>query len=300
MQLVSPKNHQGQATFLLVLATGIWGFTFVTNQSLLTSISAIDIMTWRFGIAALVLVALRPSALKTLNRSEWIQGAVLGTLLALGYLAQLVGLKSTTATASGFITGLFVIFTPMLSSAIFRQRISKLAWFATMLTTVGLGLLALKGWTVGHGDLLTLACAFFFACHIIGLGHWSKTHLVYALTTVQIGVVFLLSLAVSAWQGGPAMHNTAANWRDLIFLAVFATCLCFFSQTWAQSKLSTTRTGIILTLEPVFSGVAGVTIAHDQLSVRMILGAGLILSAMYLVELDPTARKASMTIHLEP
>jgi len=291
---------QSRATLVLIFTTAIWGFTFVTNQSLLKTISAIDVMTWRFGIAAILLVAFKPTALKQLNRSTLLQGIALGVLLSVGYLAQLVGLKTTTATASGFITGLFVIFTPIISSTIFRQRIAKMAWVAVVLTTVGLGLLALKGWSMGRGDLLTLICAFVFAGHIVGLGQWSRAHIAYALTTVQITVVFVISLVLSLAQGGPALDNTSANWRDLIFLAVFATCLCFFGQTWAQSKLTATRTGIILTLEPVFSGIAGVTIAHDQLTNRMIAGAFLILVAMYLVELDPTQRNAVKTIRLEP
>jgi len=117
---------------------------------------------------------------------------------------------------------------------------------------------------------------------------------------VQISVVFLISLVVSLAHGGPALNNTHANWRDLVFLAVFATCLCFFGQTWAQSKLTATRTGIILTLEPVFCGIAGVTIAHDQPTNRMITGALLILVAMYLIELDPTQRRTEKAVRLEP
>ena len=294
------SQAQSRATFVLVLTTGIWGFTFVTNQSLLKTMSAIDVMTWRFGIAALLLFLGKPSALKQLNRRTALQGIVLGALLSIGYVTQLVGLTTTTATASGFITGLFVIFTPIISSTIFRQRITKVAWLAVGLTTVGLGLLALKGWSMGRGDLLTLICAFVFACHIVGLGQWSRTHIAYALTTLQISVVFIISLIVSLTQGGPEVHNTLANWRDLTFLAVFATCLCFFGQTWAQSKLTATRTGIILTLEPVFCGIAGVTIAHDHLSQRMIIGALLILAAMYLIELDPHQRQSEKAIRLEP
>jgi len=299
MSQLGAKQAQSRATLVLVLTTSIWGFTFVTNQSLLKTISAIDIMTWRFGIAALLLVAFKPATLKQLNRRSLLQGVTLGVLLSLGYVTQLVGLKTTSATASGFITGLFVIFTPIISSTLFRQRITKVAWTAVVLTTVGLALLALKGWTMGQGDLLTLVCAFVFACHIVGLGHWSQGHIAYALTTVQIGVVFVISLVVSLAHGGPAVHLTGANWRDLAFLAVFATSLCFFGQTWAQSKLSATRTGIILTLEPVFCGVAGVTIAHDQLTRRMLAGATLILVAMYLVELDPSQPKREQPIRLE-
>jgi len=300
MSASRPSTAQSRATLILVLTTAIWGFTFVTNQNLLKTISAIDIMTWRFGIAAVLLVAFKPSALGQLDRRTAVQGIILGLLLSLGYVTQLVGLKTTTATASGFITGLFVIFTPIISSAIFKQRISSLAWFAVALTTLGLGLLALQGWHMRRGAGLTLACAFLFACHIVGLGQWSRAQIAYALTTLQISVVFLVSLTVSLAKGGPALDNTVANWRDLVFLAAFATCLCFFAQTWAQSKLTATRTGIILTLEPVFSGVAGVTIAHDDLTQRMLVGALFILISMYLVELDPKQRNHEIAIRLEP
>ena len=288
------------ATGALILATVVWGYTFVMNQDILKSLNALSLMTWRFGIASAILLSVRPRALLRLDRDDVVHGLILGMFLGLGYVGQLVGLTSTTATASGFITGLFVVFAPLIGAVALRQRIPVVAWLAVALTCVGLALLALRGWHMGVGELLTLGCAVMFACHIVGLGEWSTHRNAYGLTTLQILVVFLMSLMTSALHGGIARPPTARMWWDIVFLAVFATCLAYFAQTWAQSKLNPTRTAIILTMEPVFSGFAGVTIGTDTLTARMVVGAACILFAMYLVELGPRQSKEGTIPHLEP
>lgn len=270
------------------------------NQNILVNLNTLSLMTWRFGIASLLLIAVHPTALFGLNRADLLKGLCLGLFLGLGYLGQLVGLTSTTATASGFITGLFVVFAPLIGAIVLRQKITPLAWFAVGLTCLGLALLALRGWSMGIGELLTLVCAVMFACQIVGLGEWSTSSNAYALTTLQILVVFLISLFSSLFRGVLETPHQASVWRDIIFLAVFATCLAYFAQTWAQSKLTPTRTAIILTMEPVFSGLAGVTIGTDQLTTRMIIGAMCILIAMYLVELGPRQSQEGTLPHLEP
>jgi drug/metabolite transporter (DMT)-like permease len=285
------------ATSLLVFVTFIWGFTFVVNQYVLKTLSVADLMAWRFLIAALLMVIARPKAITQLNRSQVMHGVALGVFLALGYLAQMVGLKGTTATASGFITGMFVVLTPLISGAFLRQRITNFAWIAVALATVGLGLIALKGTTVNMGDAVTFLCAVAFACHIVGLSRWSQSHIVYSLTTLQLVVVAIFSLVLSVTHGGPALPTNKSVWLSIALLAVFASCLGFFAQTWVQSHVSSTRAAIILTMEPVFAGIAGVSIGTDQLTVRLIAGALCILAAMYLVELSP--HNPDGVLHLE-
>lgn len=299
MRFLNSQKASTVATGLLVITTAVWGFTFVTNQQLLSVLSVIDIMSWRFGLAAVILVALRPQVFLTLTWNLAGKGIVLGLLLSLGYITQLTGLRSTSATSSGFITGLFVIFAPLLVSAISRTWVNLRAWIAVGFTTVGLALLAFHGWQMGIGDLWTLACAFIFACHIVGLSHWSVAEHAYVLTTLQIGVVAISSFIIALIFDGPQLPPTSGYWAELVFLAVFATCLGFFAQTWAQSKMTATRAGIILTLEPVFSGIAGVTIGSDQITMRMLLGAGCILIAMYLVTLDSSTDQNRSVIRLE-
>jgi len=256
-----------------------------------------DLMAWRFTIAALVMLLARPKAIMALSRNQLAHGTVLGLLLGLGYLAQMVGLKGTTATASGFITGMFVVITPLISGFVLKQSISRYAWISVGLATVGLGLIALKGTEVSTGDLITLICAFLFACHIVGLSRWSQSNIVYGLTTLQLCVVAVFSVTLSLIKGGPAVPPNNTAWLCIALLALFASCLGFFAQTWVQSKVSSTRAAIILTMEPVFAGIAGVSIGTDQLTKRLIAGALCILVAMYLVELSP--HKPDGVLHLE-
>jgi drug/metabolite transporter (DMT)-like permease len=285
------------ATALLIFVTFIWGFTFVTNQYVLKYMTVADLMAWRFTIAALIMLLGYPKAVKQLTRNQIGHGIILGMFLGLGYLAQMVGLKATTATASGFITGMFVVLTPLISGFFLKQPVTRYAWFAVSLATVGLGLIALKGTEVSQGDLITLLCALMFAFHIVGLSRWSQTNIVYGLTLVQLGVVALFSVVLSLVKGGPAVPPNGNAWLCIVLLAIFASCLGFFAQTWVQSKVSSTRAAIILTLEPVFAGIAGVSIGTDQLTKRLVAGALCILAAMYLVELSP--REPDGVLHLE-
>lgn len=288
------------ATLLLFGVTFVWGFTFVTTQDLLKQMDAADIMVWRFGIAAVVMFAVNPRAIINLPRKHKKHGLYLGMALGIGYLFQLAGLSQTTATASGFITGLFVVLTPILAGVLLKEPIEKTAWFAVVLTTIGLGFLALKGWSLGAGELLTLGCAFFFSLHIIGLDKWSKKDYVYGLTAMQIIIVFLFNAVVASLGGGISTPPNKQVWLAILFLAVVATCVGYFAQTWVQSSIGPTRTAIILTMEPVFAGIAGVTVGSDTLTGRMIFGAILILIGTYAVELGPRHSAEGTHPHLEP
>lgn len=296
----APAVSTGRATALLLAVTMVWGSTFVLNQEVLKVLSASDLQTVRFGIATAVMVALRPHWLIQAPREHFVHGFWLGLALSAGYLVQLLGLQRTSATASGFITGMFVVLVPLISGLVFRQRIPGAAWAGVALSTIGLALIALNGLAVGYGEALTLMCALLFALHIIGLDRWADPEYVYSLTTTQIGTVFLSSLAASMVTGGVTLPNTTRIWASVMFLAVAATCIGYFAQTWVQSVLSSTRTAVILTMEPVFAGVAGVTLGQDKLTTRIVVGSLFILAATYVVELGPRHAAEGSHIHLEP
>ena len=295
-----PGKSSTWATALLIFVTFIWGFTFVTNQFILATMSVADLMAWRFVIAACVMIVAKPNAIFKLPKAQIQHGCVLGALLSIGYFAQMAGLKDThlTATASGFITGMFVVLTPLISGFIFKQPIHRNAWIAVALATLGLGLIALKGWSFGHAELITFICAVLFACHIVGLGRWSKPEFVFGLTTVQLSVVAMFSVVFSIVQGGPHFPSSIQVWIAIVFLAVMASSLGFFAQTWVQSHVSATRAAIILTMEPVFAGIAGVTIGTDDLTPKLVIGATCILVAMYVVELTPKSDTKVLPIEM--
>ena len=242
-----------------------------------------DFLTWRFGLAGLVMLLLRPRSVARLGAVGRRNGVLVGLALGSGYLLQTLGLQHTSAAVSGFITGMFVVLTPIGAAVLLRKPPGRTAWVAVVLATVGLGLLSLHGLSVGTGELLTLGCAAAFALHIVGLGEWAGRHDSFGLAVVQL-LTTALMCAVVAVPGGLAVPPDASVWGALALTALAATALAFVVQTWAQAHLAPTRAAVIMTMEPVFSGVFAVLVAGEVLGLRTLAGAALVLGAMLLTE----------------
>lgn len=290
-----PRRSGLLATAGLLATTAVWGSTFLVVKDAIASVPVLDFLGLRFALAFAVMLAVRPKALTALGRAGWRHGVLLGLVLGAGYVAQTFGLETASASVSGFVTGLFVVFTPLIGAVLLRQRVPPAVWAAVVLATVGLGLISLHGLSIGRGELLTVVCAFFFALHIVGLGEWSHRHDAYALAVVQIGTVaavsLLLAVARNATHGGRGPHLLTlpphpAGWVAIALTALLATAAGFFLQTWSQARMPATRAAVVLTMEPVFAGLTGV-LAGETLAVRGWIGAALVLAAMYAVELRP-------------
>lgn len=284
------------ATAGLLATTAVWGSTFLVVKDAIASVPVLDFLGLRFTLAFAVMLAVRPKALAVLGRAGWRHGVLLGLVLGAGYMTQTFGLQTASASVSGFVTGLFVVFTPLIGAVLLRQRVPGAVWVAVVLAAVGLGLISLHGLSIGRGELLTVVGAFFFALHIVGLGEWSHRHDAYALAVVQIGTVAALSLLLAvarnaAHGAGPGPHLLTlpphpAGWMAIALTALLATAAGFFLQTWSQARMPATRAAVVLTMEPVFAGLTGV-LAGETLAVRGWIGAALVLAAMYAVELRP-------------
>jgi len=270
----------------LLAVTVVWGSTFVVVQDVVRTVPVFDFLGMRFGIATLLMLLIRPRSVLALPRIQVQRGITLGLVLGGGYILQTIGLKYASATVAGFITGLFVVFTPIVAWLFLRTRIERAAWIGVLIATFGLALLSLNGWSVGRGEVLTLGCAALYAVHIVGLGQWSRREDAYGLAVVQLGTVSIVCTAIGALNGF-VLPSRTSTWAAVVFLAVFATAVAFFVQTWAQAHLSATRTAVVMTMEPVFATVFAVLFAGEQLTVRIITGAACVLAAMYLVELGP-------------
>ncbi len=270
----------------LLAITAVWGSTFVVVKDAIDQMPVTDFLAWRFALAALVMLVLRPRSVVRLGRVGQRAGAIAGVALGAGYLLQTLGLQTTPAAVSGFITGMFVVFTPLSAAVLLGLRPSPLAWGAVGLATVGLGLLSLRGLSVGTGELLTLGCAVAFALHIVGLSRWSPAHDAYGLAVVQLLTVAVMCAAV-ALPGGIVVPPNAQVWGAVALTAVVATAVAFVVQTWAQAHLTPTRAAVIMTMEPVFGAAFAVLVAGEVLRGRAWLGAGLVLIAMLLTELGP-------------
>ncbi len=275
------------AVATLIAITAVWGATFVVVKDAIARMPVLDFLAWRFGIATVAMLVLRPRSLASLPSSGRRAGALLGVALGVGYVAQTFGLQTTPASVSGFITGMFVAFTPVFAGLLLRRRVGRSAWGAVVLATAGLALLALRGFAIGGGEALTLACAMAFALHIVGLGEWSSSYDAFGLAVVQLAVVTVLCAVVAVPAGGLGSPPDAGVWAALALTAVFATALAFVGQTWAQGHLPPARAAVVLTMEPVFAGIFGVVVGGDRLGPRAVAGAVLVIGAMLVAELGP-------------
>jgi drug/metabolite transporter (DMT)-like permease len=295
---MTTKAQQRAATALLVAVTAIWGATFVVVKDATKRMPVMDFLAWRFAIAALVMFAARPRSIASLDARGRKVGVVLGLALGSGYVAQTFGLQHTTASVSGFITGLFVVFTPLCAAVLLHTRIDRTTWLAVLLATVGLALISLNGFAIGGGEAITLLCALAFALHIVGLGEWSPSYDAAGLAVVQLATVAIAAIVIAA-PSSLAPPPDAGVWGAILLTAIAATALAFFIQTWAQAHLPPARAAVVLTMEPVFAGIFGVAVGGDTLSIRTVAGAVLVLIAMYAVELGPRHSRDAEVPRLE-
>ncbi len=275
------------ATLALIGVTVAWGATFVVVQLAVSQMPVNDFLFWRFAIAGVLLALVNPRALRRLSRTDVRRGLVLSVILAASYVLQTVGLRYTAASVSGFITGMFLVFVPLISAVLLRRRVPASAWLAVALATIGLAALALRGFAMGFGELLTLLCAVGFALHLVLLGEWSRSATAYGLTVLQLAGAAAVTGGGALTDGRIELPATVELWVIVAFMAVVATMAAFLIQTWAIPLLGSVRGAVILTGEPVFAGVFGVLLAGDEITARTAFGGACILAAMLLVELAP-------------
>lgn len=288
---MSAAKGSGVATLGLLAVTAIWGSTFVLIKDVVGRMAVVDFLAVRFAIAAVVMLAVFAVPVWRLGRAERWRGLGLGMLYGVAQWLQTEGLALTSPSVSGFVTGMYVVITPMLALLLFRQRMPASTWFAAVLATVGLGVLALNGFTVDLGVLLTLASAVLYALHIVGLGHWSKPGSAFGMSAVQMVGIAAVCLAATAPHHGPALPPDGKAWVAVLYMALIAGAFALLVQTWAQAHMPATRAAIVMTTEPVFAAGFAVLLGVDALTVRMVVGGGLVLAAMYLVELAPRFRR---------
>ncbi|WP_035902861.1 DMT family transporter [Knoellia subterranea] len=281
------SGHARLAVFLLLAVTAVWGSTFFLIRDLVEHVPSADFLAVRFGIAAVLMFAVFRRQTLALTRRELTLGAALGVLYAVAQLLQTVGLETTAASVSGFLTGTYIVLTPVLGALLLRDHVPRAAWVAATIAMVGIGVLSLQGLAMGFGEALTLGSAAVYALHILALGRWSTPGTALGLSTVQAAVIAVVCL-LPALPGGVALPATGGQWASLLYMAVFAGAGALIAQTWAQAHLTATRAAIVMAMEPVFAALFAVVLGGESLTWRLLLGGGLVLTAMYLVELRGT------------
>lgn len=272
------------APWALLSVSAAWGMAFVVMKDAIERQSVNNFLFTRFTLAVIVMVALKPQVLKKLDHDLIIRAGSAGIFLGLGYIFQTLGLARTGAAITGFVTGLYVVFTPLLAYFILKERMTKIIWGCVFLATIGLGLLSIRGFSVGIGEMLVLASAFFFAAHIIALGKWSSGRDVYAMTIVQLAMCALLSGLASIPEGYSAPPDYGV-WAVVVFTAVICTAVAFVVQTWSQAHMTTTKVAVILTMEVVFAALFAIIFGGERLTLQATLGGLMVLTAMFMIVL---------------
>jgi drug/metabolite transporter (DMT)-like permease len=285
------------ATLALLAITACWGSTFFLIKDLLDRMTVLDFLAVRFAIASVALWLLFPRALGRLTRPALRHAVVLGLLYGVAQMLQSAGLEHTAASVSGFITGLYVVCTPLFAAVLLRTRISAVTWGAVVLAVLGLGVLTLSGFSVGSGEAITFVSALLYALHIVGLGAWSDARQVMGMTIVQLIVITALSLSVTVWNG-IELPSTGPDWWSVVYMAVLSGAFALAGQTWAQTHLPPTRTALIMSMEPVFAALFAVLLGGESATARMLVGGLMVLTAMLVVELAPRRRIESEVPHI--
>ena len=285
------------ALVALIVVTAVWGVTFVQVKDAVEVYPLYAFLALRFAIASL---ALAPTAVVRFGHGRgtvprtWLKGtgmaASLGLLLAAGYALQTEGLARTTVSSTGFITGLYVVFTPLLALVLFRERIGAAAWLGVALSVAGLAMLSGIHAGSATGDALVLAASAVYSLQIVLLERVTRRLDPVALTFVEMLAACAAFSAIAAARSDFETPRGWTVWGALLVTGVFASALGFLVQTWAQRRTSATRTAFAFALEPVWTALFGFTLAGDRLGALGWGGCAAILGAIVLTE--PAAARA--------
>jgi drug/metabolite transporter (DMT)-like permease len=279
------KSHEHKlkiAPWALLAVSASWGYAFVVMKDAIEKQSVNSFLFSRFAVAVLVMLALNPRVLRKIERNLLLKGFYAGLFLGSGYIFQTLGLKLTGAAITGFITGLYVVATPVIAALFLRHKISKLTWACVALATIGLAFLSLHGWSVGFGELLVLISAIGFGAHIIALSQWSSGLDSYAFTVVQLATCALLTGFISLGQGYEAPVDLN-GWLVIFYTAIICTAVAFVIQTWSQAHMTPTKVAVILTMEVVFAAVFALLFGGERLTAQAFFGGVLVIIAMFVI-----------------
>jgi drug/metabolite transporter (DMT)-like permease len=276
--------------FVLVAVTAVWGVTFVQVKDAVELYPLFAFLALRFLIASVTLAPVAVSRVRSLGPFGVRAGILLGLLLALGYGLQTAGLERTTVSAAGFVTGLYVVLTPVFGLVLFRVPGGLAVWGGVGLATAGLALLS--GVEAGSpaGDLLVLGGAAAYALQIVLMERYAPRYDALGLTFVEMTAACIGFVAIALPRAELDLPRGWTVWGALIVTGVFASALAFLAQAWAQQRTSANKTALVFALEPVFAAFFGYTLAGDRLGWVGWAGCAVIMGGIALAE--PAAVRA--------
>jgi drug/metabolite transporter (DMT)-like permease len=268
----------------LIAVTAVWGVTFVQVKDAVEIYPLFAFLAVRFAIATVTLAVPAAGRVRGLGRSGVGAGALLGLLLAAGYALQTAGLERTTVSSTGFITGMYVVLTPVIALFLYRSRIGLAAWGGVALSTAGLAMLAGIHAGSATGDLLVLAGAAVYSLQIVLMERYAPRFDALAFTLVEMLAACVGLGVVAISLGDLSTPHGWTVWGALLVTGIFASALAYLVQTWAQRRTSATRTALAFTMEPVFAALFGYTLAGDRLGALGWGGCAAIMAGIVLAE----------------
>lgn len=266
----------------ITAAAAVWGGSFVFMKDSLEKQNVFSFLSIRFAIAALLMIIYRPKVFVGLNFKFVYRGVIAGSILALGYILQSIGLTKTTVSNTGFITGLYLVFTPLISAIAIRRPIKRWHLAAVVFATTGLFLISFNGFRLGYGETLVLISAAVYGAHIVVLGEWSDGSNTYALALIQILTTSIVCSICAVIVGFEWVPDTSV-WISILFTAILATFFAFLVQTWSQSFMHATAAAVLFATETPFAVLFGLIFQNDPMTLRIGIGGLLIMTAMFLV-----------------
>ena len=272
------------ALLVLLLVTAVWGVTFVQVKDAVALYPLFAFLALRFAIASITLAPAGTARLGSLGRAGVTAGAFAGALLGAGYALQTAGLERTSVSSTGFITGMYVVLTPLLALALFRVRVERAAWIGVLLATAGLALLSgIHGGSI-VGDLLVLAGAAVYSLQIVLMERYAPRYDARALTFLQMATSAAAFIAIALSRGELEMPHGSTVWGALVVTGVFAGALGYFIATWVQARTTAARAALVFTLEAPFAALAGVLLADEVLGWAGWIGCGVMMAAILVAE----------------
>ena len=280
-------TRKTRGELLLLSCTAIWGGTFALGKIVLLEVTPLQMVVIRFGLATLIVTAFAWRSIFPMSWGEAVKGIILGIFVFVGFVTQTIGLTLTTASKSAFITGMMVIFVPLLQFMMERKAPKIGNIVGVLVVSGGLWLLTSPaGSTFNSGDALTVVCAVVFAVYVVYLDIVSREVTPIRLTFLQLSSNAVLGLAGLLIFGPLGFSVSMSGALILLYLTLFATVLTFVIQTRFQKETTPVRAAIIFTVEPVFAAIIAFFVLDERLGSAGILGGALIVAGVLLSELS--------------
>ena len=290
------RQKQTTGTLMLFITAMIWGSAFLAQQSGMDHIGPFTMQAMRYTLAGIVLLPFiaicdktgkftKKPVTKKEKRLQRSAGVICGVLLCVASILQQYGLLYTSVGKSGFITALYIVLVPMIG-LLFGRKTDIFTWIYAVIAVIGLYILSIAGgFSINLGDGLTLACAFFFALHILYIDSVSERIDGVRLACTQFFVCAALSYVGMIVTETPEWKGILASWFPIVYAGVCSGGIGYTLQILGQQLVPPTLASMLMSLESVFAVLFGWLLLHQALSLRELLGCAVIFLAIIIAQL---------------